>query len=249
MHFWKRVFELKVTTKQPATGEERDVSNPPPDSADQPVVVDRFSWLVEQARNGNSDVLPELREILESRPDLWQFYGDLGRGAELAWIEAIVGKDLFWRENIGRKLDQMRKDLGIDQASPLEKLLIKRISMNWVRVHHADMAAAHAMKNSNSIKILGFWQKRLTDAERRYMASIGLLATLRRLLPSSAIPESPGAEKALPATDREAEIPESDLTPPLRVVEGETDATAVGRGQVEAAKRGPSPSMRKPTVA
>ena len=199
-------------------GEERDVSNPPQDSADPPVVVDRFSWLVEQARNGNSEVLPELGEILDSRPELWQFYGDLGRLAELAWIEAIVGKDLFLRENVRRRVDQIRKDLGISQASPLEKLLIERIALNWIRVHHADMAAAQAMTNASSTKMMEFWQKRLNEAERRYLVGIGSLATVRRLLPSPAIQESPDTEKPLPATHGEPEIPGCDLMPPLRVV-------------------------------
>jgi hypothetical protein len=198
------------------------VSNSPQDLADPPVVVDRFSWLVEQARIGNSEVLSELRELLDSRPELWQFYGDLGRLAEQAWIGAIVGnKDLFLKENVRCRLAQIRKDLGIAHASPLEKLVIERIALNWMRVHHADMAAAAAMTNSSSTKMVQFWQKRLNDAERRYMVSIGSLATMRRLLPSAATQESPGTEKPLPPTHDEPEIPGCDLMPPLRVVGGE----------------------------
>jgi hypothetical protein len=181
-------------------------------------VVDRFSWLVEQARNGNREVLPELRQVLDRRPELWQFYGNLGRLAELAWIEAIVGKDFFLKENVQRKLAQIREHLGIAKASPIEKLLIERIALSWMRVHHADIAAAHAMTNSSSTKMLAFWQKRLTDAERRYMISIGALATVRRLLPSAVTQESSGSAKALPTIQSEADIPGCDLTPPLRVV-------------------------------
>jgi hypothetical protein len=214
---WKRAFELKGFTEQLATGEERDVPNSP-DSADPPAVIDRFSWLVEQARKGNSEVLPELRELLDNRPTLWQHYGDLGRLAELAWIQAIVGEDLFLQENVGRRLAQIREDLGIAQASPLEKLLIQRIALNWMRVHHADIAAAQAMTSSNSTKMVQFWQKRLSEAERRYQVSIGALATVRRLLPSSAIRERAGTEKALPAIQTEAEMPACDLMPPLRIV-------------------------------
>jgi hypothetical protein len=212
-------LELKGIIEQPATGEEHDVPSPSKDPGDPPTIVDRFSWLVEQARNGNAEVLPELRQMLDGRPEVWEFYGNLGRHAELAWIEAIVGsKDLFLRETVWRRLARIREDLGIAQASPLEKLLIERIAMSWMRVHHADMAAAQALTGSNSIKMVHFWQKQLNAADRRYLASIGTLATLRRLLPSAATQESPGPAKALPTIQSEAEIPGCDLTPPLRVV-------------------------------
>jgi hypothetical protein len=181
-------------------------------------VIDRFSWLVEQARSGNCEVLPELREVLDGRPELWQFYGNLGRLAELAWIEALVGKDLFLKENVQRKLAQIRADLGVGHASPLERLVIERIALNWMRVHHADLAASQAMTNSSSTKMLEFWQKRLTDAERRYMVSIGALATVRRLLPTEAIQERAGAEEALPTIQSQADTPAGDLMPPLRIV-------------------------------
>jgi len=41
---------------------------------DEPPVVNQLDLLLERARSGDEQVLPELRNWLESRPDLWHFY-------------------------------------------------------------------------------------------------------------------------------------------------------------------------------
>jgi hypothetical protein len=217
MPSWKPPFEPGATTGHPAIGEVRDVSDQSQESVDPPAVVDRFSWLLEQARSGNKEVLHELRETLDGRPDLWRHFGDLGGHAQAAWLAVVAGEDFFLKEAICRKLDEIRRELGIAQASALERLLIDRIALNWLRTHHAEIAASRATTNSSSLRVLEFWVKRLGDAERRYLASIGSLATLRRLLPSAPVQESPSSEAALPAARWRSETAESDL-PPLRVV-------------------------------
>ena len=150
----------------------------------QPTVVDETSWLLQRARQGDDAVLPELRELLDARPELWNYYGDLAGHARESWLQLIAGTDLAVKESLARKADELGRELAGEQPSAVERLLVDRIVLCWLQLHHAEVAGAHAMRSPG--KLADFWLKRQNGAHRRYMSSIGALAMMRRLLPSAA---------------------------------------------------------------
>jgi hypothetical protein len=164
------------------------VSQPPLLESPAPV-TDGLRELLEQARRGNLDVLPKLREALDSDPELWRKGGDLASYALSAWIKAIAGQNLVFRESLARKAKQLGADLAGPLPSPLESLLVERAVACWLETNYA--MAAIARPRDDSIKMAEYDQKRLDRSHRRYLTAIGALATIQRLLPNRALATAP----------------------------------------------------------
>lgn len=184
---------------------------------DEPPVVNQLDLLLERARSGDEQVVPELRNWLESRPDLWHFYGDLGRHARQGWLGLVAGKDLAIRESVDRVMLELERELAGPNPSRIERLLIDRVLANWLRLHFAELAATQAM---NRPKLAEFWDRRQSRAERAYLASLGALTTLRRLLSMVPVPAVTTAQRQ--DSNSTLEGPMVDPThsgPPLRFVD------------------------------
>src|SRR4051812_5496056 len=91
-----------------------------------PEALARLQSLVQRAQRGDESVQPELRELLDAHPEIWQRCGDLALQAQAAWLRLISGPDLLLRESLQRKLEQLKSDLAGTDPSPLEKLLVER---------------------------------------------------------------------------------------------------------------------------
>jgi len=151
---------------------------------DKPPVVEDLDWLVQQARQGDEEVLPRLRDMLDTRPELWQHFGNLAGHAREAWLRLISADDLALRESTARKAEDLSRELAGPEPTVVERLLAERAVLCWLQVHHADTLAAQSLSQS---KQLGdFWAKRQAGAHKRYLTSLGALVTLRRLLPGQA---------------------------------------------------------------
>jgi hypothetical protein len=150
-------------------------------TTDEPPVVDELNRLVERARQGDEEVLPQLRHLLDTRPEIWRRYGDLGAHAREAWLRLISGTDIALRESITLKVEDLARELAGPEPTAIERLLAERVVLCWLQLHHADSVAVEAF--SKSPRIAEFWAKRQASAHRRYLTSLAALATLRRLLP------------------------------------------------------------------
>ena len=118
--------------------------------------------------------------VLDAHPEAWSSYGDLARRAKAAWLDLMAGEDLLLRESVSRHLETIEADLGLAQASPLEKLLIERITACWLQTHYAE-AAFIRMEGSNGTAPARLL-KRQDKAQRQLLAAIKQLALLRKLL-------------------------------------------------------------------
>lgn len=182
----------------------------------KPAEIDHLDWLLQRARQGDEDVLPELRAWLD-RSAVWRQFSDLGRQARDAWLRLITGNDLVLRESLLKKLSDLQKELISGGATPIERLLVDRILANWLRLHVAELAATQA---TNRLKLAEFWDKRQSRAERAYLASLGALTTLRRLLSVVTAPAAMTSQHH--GSDWTQEGPVVDPThsrPPLQLVD------------------------------
>jgi len=157
----------------------------------EPAEIDHLDWLLQRARQGDPDVLLELREWLD-RSAVWRQWGDLGKQARDAWLRLIAGNDLVLRESILRKLDDLQRELAPSRPTTIERLLIDRVLANWLRLHFAELAATQPR---NRPKLAEFWDRRQSRAERAYLASLGALTTLRRLLSMVTVPAVTTAQR------------------------------------------------------
>jgi hypothetical protein len=147
----------------------------------KPLVLDDLNLLVQRAREGDESILPQLREMLDTRPELWQHYGNLAGHAREAWIRLISADDLALKESTSRKVQDLERELAGPEPSVVERLLAERAALCWLQLAHADALAAQSLSQSRHLG--DFWAKRQAGAHRRYLTSLAALVTLRRLLP------------------------------------------------------------------
>jgi hypothetical protein len=138
--------------------------------------------LVRRAHEGDAGVLPRLRRLLDERPEIWEQAGDLARHAEQALLELVAGRSLFAREAVGRKLAELKAGLAGPEPTPLERLLVERIAVCWLEVHHLDLEVAALPRVPAAGPPGVYAQRRLDSAQRRYLQAIKALATVRKLL-------------------------------------------------------------------
>jgi hypothetical protein len=147
--------------------------------------LDEIKALLTRAGGGDQAALPRLRALLDETA-MWRRLGDLAAHAELTWIGHVSGTDLALKEMLARKVSALKVELGGPAPSPLERLMIDRIAINWLIVGHADIEAA-ATKDGDPRRA-DLAMKRQTQATQRLATAIKALATVRRLLPTAAGP-------------------------------------------------------------
>jgi hypothetical protein len=148
---------------------------------DKPPVVEDLNLLVQRARQGDETVLPQLRDMMDTRPEIWQHFGNLAGHAREAWLRLISADDLALKESTARKSEDLMRELAGPEPTVVERLLAERAVLCWLQLHHADSLAAQTLMKST--QLADFWCKRQSSAHRRYLTSLAALVTLRRLLP------------------------------------------------------------------
>jgi hypothetical protein len=143
----------------------------------------RLTALQRRAQDGDAGALAELRKALDADPGWWQQTGNVAWQAENAWLKAYAGKDELAKEATARKLQAMRRELCGPSPSPLERLLVSRITLTWLTLYHAEALYAWRMASADGISFdLGtHMQERVDRCQKRYLAAIKALATLRKL--------------------------------------------------------------------
>lgn len=164
-------------TEADGTAGETEVLVPPSAEPDDWSLV---RDLIVRAENGDVDVMPLLRQVLDANPPLWQQAGDLALQARDAQLHLIAGDNLFIRETVSRQLAAVEAELAESVTTPLEKLLVQRIAVCWLQAHHADLALADADEGSGRHR--QYLQVRSNGANRRFLHAARQFATVRHLL-------------------------------------------------------------------
>ncbi len=148
----------------------------------KPFCFDRagLEKLLARADGGDESAAPEIRDLLDKAPELVQpLGGDLARTAERALVRAIVGTNIGLREALYRKMELMRRELAGPSPQPLERLLVERVVLCWLHAYHADCQYGQA--GGVTLDYGQYLQRQQDRAQRRYLAAIKCLATVRGL--------------------------------------------------------------------
>ena len=149
-------------------------------TADEGVSAD-IRRLLEPAEAGDETALPALRELFDSRPDLWMALSDLSGRAERTLLRAAAGDNLLAQEALSRRLTVIKSELTSATASPQERLLADWVALTWLHVHLADLdAAASRHDGQPDGPRAREAQRRLDRAHRRYLTAHRQLALLTR---------------------------------------------------------------------
>jgi hypothetical protein len=155
-------------------------------SMPEPAAVAELRALVQRAKAGDVEVLPRLREILDNCPQVWRHAGDLEKIVVRAWSELLAGDDPLGLEVVRRKADQLRADLEGDNPTPIEKLLVGQVVSTWLELSHAQLQSA--APGSKAPAQAGHNLRKAESAQRRYLAAIKTLTTVRALVPRGLLP-------------------------------------------------------------
>jgi hypothetical protein len=148
-----------------------------------PDALNEIRAVVARAKQGDTGVLPRLRDLLDAHPILWRRYGDLAAQAERLWVALAAGLDHYLRECLLRQAEAMRQELAGPDADPVERLLVERVVMAWFQLHYFDAIMAQAAAKDEPPRLATYRGKRQAQAQRAYLAALAALTTLRRLLP------------------------------------------------------------------
>jgi hypothetical protein len=181
-----------------------------------PAALAGLQEVLERARRGDVAVLPELREALEARPEIWKHCSDLAAIAERAWIALITGPDLLVAESLMLRMGELRAELAGADPTPLERLAVERVVIAWLQAWYSDLAAANS--GDVSPKVAAFALERQDRAQKRHLAALATLATIRRLRPAAGKPSRRGDHPRAPGT------PAALLRPLMIVCPGDMDS-------------------------
>jgi hypothetical protein len=139
-----------------------------------------------RAQAGDAGALPQLRQLLDERPDLWKEVGDLAWHAREAMVALAAGQSLLVKESVRRRLDELQAELAGPAPSPLEKLLVERVVVCWAQAYLADLDALG--KDRAGSQQASFAQRRQSAAQARYLAAVKQLAAVRKLCKAAPSP-------------------------------------------------------------
>ena len=135
--------------------------------------------LVERAGYGDETALPELRQLLDNTPDLWQQLGDAGKHVETAWVKLLSGGNLLTQECLHREAERRRIELLGDDPTPIERHLIETIVASWLQLRHAEILMANSMGATDNQ--MTFFHRRLESAQKQQRAAIDQLMKIRKM--------------------------------------------------------------------
>ena len=143
-------------------------------------LTEEMRLLLQRAQDGDPSVLPQLRELLDGRPELWRRFGDLAGHVKEALLALAGGKSLLAQESLRRQMLDMWRELAGPSPSLVGKLLADRVVICWAQCHLADLDAlqkerAGAPQGSHA-------ERRQSAAQTRYLAALKQLEVVRRLV-------------------------------------------------------------------
>lgn len=151
---------------------------PPPFAAD-------LQALVQRAQSGDAAALPQLRQLLDDHPEIWQRVGDLSALVERAWVGLFAANHPLGLEAMRRSTARMKTELLGERPTPLERLMADQVVATFLEVKFLEYLSAQPGTSEDQAKLR---LKRLESATKRYLNSVKMLTSLRALLPTGLTP-------------------------------------------------------------
>lgn len=142
-----------------------------------------FSELVQRAYKSHPSKkqIEELRNWLDEYPALWRLTFDMGQVIETNIIKRILPQQPA-QLAIATNVEEIRNDLGYEEATAMEMMLIDNIVLSWLRCQWAEYLLM-ALMGQGEIRhsSFEFWDRRLSAAQGRYLRACETLAKIRKL--------------------------------------------------------------------
>lgn len=192
----KRITDLPTSTSPPAESSATPLSPPTAplestaDVPDMPAsslapAVWAAKTLADRANRGSESALSSLRQLLATKPEIWENAGNICALAERALVSLIGAGDALIEESALLRARALKADLLGSTPTPLERLVIDWIAVSFLAVQQSECAAATPA--NGSIQQAAHRYRRAESAARRFATAIRTLAVVRRLLPGNVV--------------------------------------------------------------
>ena len=141
-----------------------------------------FLSLLAKTDHGNpmdKDVI-ELRNLLQENPVLWSHAGNLAKNAASNLINSVDATPAL-QESLKTGYRQLQVELGSENTSRVECLLIEQVVLAWMRLYIVEFKFNSTMNLLDSPKSCEYWEKRLNAAQRRFLRACTTLARIRKI--------------------------------------------------------------------
>jgi hypothetical protein len=138
--------------------------------------------LLTKAAKGDESCLPKVKALLTDSE--WGANAIDFCGSSAEWLRQSVARqascgNVLAREAVRRKLDKVRAELEGPNPTPLERLLAERVSICWFVANWYEESFVN--KDSLSLPLADFYQRRIDRAHRRFLSDVETLARVRKL--------------------------------------------------------------------
>ena len=144
------------------------------------ISLDDLKDLIERGMQGDQEVLPMIRQVLDQCPELWQEAGNHVSRAENTWLQAMAGNDLITQEILSRQHNTIKTELLAATSTPVERLLVETLGVH--RLQFMDASCRVARNVNQSGYVADYQEKRLANASRQLEQAGKSLAQIQRLL-------------------------------------------------------------------
>lgn len=132
-------------------------------------------------KNPKTEDIDALRELMREDSSIWKIYGDWAKQSESVILNQYFESSSFLLETVKKKLANMRDELGWEDATETEKLLIRQVCLTWLRLYFVERQHHQATFPSHSLTSGIYWDKRLSMAQKRHLKAIESLAKARKM--------------------------------------------------------------------
>ncbi len=143
------------------------------------VAEDPLQAILQRASAGDRSVLPLLKKVLDENPRIWADCYKATALVEQGWLDRIAASNLLLGQSIRRQVEALKKDLGAESCSALQKILIDRIAACWLGVQFAELTLA--TDDTGASRLAQAKRQCLESANKRLLAASKTLAVVRRL--------------------------------------------------------------------
>jgi hypothetical protein len=145
--------------------------------------IDDFVEIVDRAykaKKAAKEDLQTIRQFLKDYPPMCKAVFGLVESTQELLIRKLMGIEVA-EIAMEEYLVSLRDDMGYHDAPIIEKLLIENIVTAWLHVQYCESYLAFMAGMDKSIVVLEFWERRLSMAQRRYIAACESLAKIRKM--------------------------------------------------------------------
>ena len=142
---------------------------------------DNFVELVKRTckeKTAGKDV-QALRVALNAHPEYWKTVGHLARNVQESLIQRVGPVPM--QESLRVGIQVLEKELCHEEASLLERLLIREVLICWLDLYNVRETFICKTTGRHSVAHGKYWDSRVSAAQRRYIRAIESLARVRKL--------------------------------------------------------------------